>query len=66
VSIPIRMYTAASSAGVSFNQLHAKCGTGSRAADFCPVCNEVVDRAAARQGLRVPQGAVRPASPTRS
>ena len=27
VSIPIRMYTAASSAAVSFNLLHAKCGS---------------------------------------
>jgi DNA end-binding protein Ku len=44
VSIPIRMYTAASAGGVSFNLLHAKCGNRIRYQQFCPVCNEVVDR----------------------
>jgi DNA end-binding protein Ku len=38
------MYTAASPAGVSFNQLHAKCGNRLRQQMFCPVDNEVVDR----------------------
>jgi DNA end-binding protein Ku len=37
VSIPIRLYTAASSAGVSFNLLHAKCGSRIRQQTFCPV-----------------------------
>ena len=45
VSIPIRLYTAASSAGVSFNLLHAKCGSRIRQQQFCPQCNQVVDRA---------------------
>jgi DNA end-binding protein Ku len=45
VSIPVRMYTAASSAGVSFNLLHAKCGSRIRQQTFCPVCNQTVDRA---------------------
>src|SRR5262249_46721875 len=44
VSIPVKMYTAASPAGVSFNQLHAKCGNRLRQQMFCPVDNEVVDR----------------------
>jgi DNA end-binding protein Ku len=44
VSIPIKMYTAASSGGVSFNLLHAKCGNRIRQQTFCPVCNEVVER----------------------
>jgi DNA end-binding protein Ku len=44
VSIPVKMYTAASPAGVSFNQLHAKCGSRLRQQMFCPVDNEVVDR----------------------
>jgi DNA end-binding protein Ku len=38
------MYTAASSGGVSFNQLHTKCGNRLRQQMFCPVDNEVVDR----------------------
>ncbi len=50
VSIPIKMYTAASSAGVSFNLLHAKCGNRIKMQQFCPVCNEVVDRAGLVKG----------------
>jgi len=45
VSIPVRMYTAASSAGVAFNMLHAKCGSRIRQQTFCPQCNTTVDRA---------------------
>jgi DNA end-binding protein Ku len=44
VSIPVRMYTATSSAGVSFNLLHAKCGSRIRQQTFCPVCNQTVER----------------------
>jgi DNA end-binding protein Ku len=50
VSIPVKMYTAASSAGVSFNLLHAKCGNRIKMQQFCPVCNEVVDRAGLVKG----------------
>ncbi len=44
VSIPVRLYTATSSANVSFNLLHAKCGSRIRQQTFCPVCNATVDR----------------------
>jgi DNA end-binding protein Ku len=44
VSIPVKMYTATASAGVSFNMLHAKCGSRVRQQMFCPTCNMVVDR----------------------
>jgi DNA end-binding protein Ku len=44
VSIPIKMFSAASSAGVSFNMLHAKCGSRIKQQTFCPVCQVVVDR----------------------
>ena len=50
VSIPIRLYTAASSGNVSFNLLHAKCGSRIRQQTFCPTCNEVVDRASLVRG----------------
>ncbi len=50
VSIPVKLYTAASSGGVSFNLLHAKCGSRIRQQTFCPVCNEVVDRSALVKG----------------
>lgn len=44
VSIPIKLYTAASSGGVAFNLLHAKCGNRIKQQQVCPVCNEVMDR----------------------
>ncbi len=44
VSIPIKLYTAASAKGVSFNMLHAKCGGRMKQQYFCPVDDEVVDR----------------------
>ena len=50
VSIPIKLYTAASSQSVSFNLLHAKCGSRIKQQTFCPVCNEVVERSALVRG----------------
>src|SRR5215813_9815782 len=50
VSIPVKMYTAASAGGVSFNQLHAKCGNRLRQQMICPVDNDVVDRSAIVKG----------------
>ncbi len=44
VSIPIKLYSAASSQSISFNLLHAKCGNRIRQQRFCPACNEVVER----------------------
>jgi DNA end-binding protein Ku len=45
VSIPVRLYTAAGSANVSFNQLHGQCGSRIRQQTFCPRCNRTVERA---------------------
>jgi DNA end-binding protein Ku len=53
VSIPVKMYTAASSMNVSFNQLHAKCGSRIRQQTFCPQCNETVERGALVKGYEV-------------
>ena len=50
VSIPVKLYTAAASAGVSFNLLHAKCGSRMKQQMVCPTCNEVVDRAGQVRG----------------
>jgi len=44
VSIPVKLYPAASSQSVSFNLLHAKCGNRIKQQRFCTVCNEVVER----------------------
>ena len=50
VSIPVRLYTAAASGGVSFNLLHAKCGSRIRQQLFCPTCQETVERSALVKG----------------
>jgi DNA end-binding protein Ku len=50
VSIPVKLYTAASGGGVSFNLLHAKCGSRIKQQTFCPVCNEVVERGSLVKG----------------
>ena len=50
VSIPVKMFTAASSESVSFNQLHPKCGGRIKQQLLCPTCNEVVDRGALVKG----------------
>ena len=50
VSIPVKMFTAASSESVSFNQIHPKCGGRIRQQLLCPTCNEVVERNALVKG----------------
>jgi DNA end-binding protein Ku len=45
VSIPVKLYSATQvSAGVSFNLLHAKCGTRLKQQYICPHDNEIVSR----------------------
>lgn len=44
VSIPFKVYTAASSQNVSFNMLHKKCGGRMKQQYLCPVDNVVVER----------------------
>jgi len=44
VSIPIKLYTTAASAGVTFNLLHKTCGHRIRQQTVCPVCDQVADR----------------------
>ena len=51
VSIPVRLYTATSSQTVSFNLLHAKCGSRIRQQTFCPVCNTTVERSELVRGF---------------
>ncbi len=44
ITIPIRMFAAARSERVSFNQLHKPCHTRIRQPLFCPTCNRNVER----------------------
>ena len=50
VSIPIKLYTATAPGNISFNLLHAKCGSRIKQQTFCPTCNETIERAALVRG----------------
>jgi len=50
VSIPVKMYSAASSESLSFNLLHEKCGGRIKQQQICPTCNEVVERTSLVKG----------------
>jgi DNA end-binding protein Ku len=50
VSIPVKMFSAASSGGVSFNLLHEKCGGRIKQQQICPACNEVLERSSLVKG----------------
>lgn len=53
VSIPIKLYTAASAKSVSFNLLHGKCGGRMKQQYHCPTCNEIVERKDMVKGFEV-------------
>ena len=53
VSIPITLYTAAASAGISLNLLHATCGHRIRQQMYCPVDSAVVERSDLVKGYEV-------------
>jgi DNA end-binding protein Ku len=53
VSIPVKLYGAASPQSVSFNLLHEKCGGRMRQQYFCPIDNEVVERTDMVKGYEI-------------
>src|ERR1700693_1757573 len=44
VSIPVKLYTATSTEGISFHMLHKTCGTRVKMQLYCPFDKEVVSR----------------------
>lgn len=52
VSIPIQLYSATSSQKISFNLLHAKCGSRIKQQTFCPKCDAVVERSSLVRGYQ--------------
>ncbi|MFN3325878.1 MAG: Ku protein [Bryobacteraceae bacterium] len=53
ISIPIRLFAAARSEHVSFNQLHEVCKTRIRQQLYCPTCDRVVERSEIAKGYPV-------------
>ncbi|MEM7436561.1 MAG: Ku protein [Myxococcota bacterium] len=56
VSIPFKMFTAASAEGVKFHQLHDKCGGRIKYQVYCPTDDEVVERSALVKGYEYAKG----------
>ena len=44
ITIPVRLFAAARTERVSFNQLHKVCGTRIKQQTFCPHCERVIER----------------------
>ncbi|HTV82776.1 MAG TPA: Ku protein [Acidobacteriaceae bacterium] len=53
ISVPIRLYVAGRGHHVSFNQVHAVCGTRIRQQLYCPHCQRVVGRSELVKGYPV-------------
>jgi DNA end-binding protein Ku len=56
VSIPFKIYTAASAEGVKFHQLHAKSGNRIKYQVYCPTDDEVVQRSELVKGYEYAKG----------
>src|SRR5947209_11761742 len=50
ISIPIRMFSAARTERISFNQLHKVCHTRLKQPLFCPTCDRIVERSEVQKG----------------
>ncbi|MGA7521556.1 MAG: Ku protein [Acidobacteriaceae bacterium] len=53
ISVPIRLFVAAREEHISFNQIHAVCGSRIRQQLFCPHCERVVERSEIAKGYPV-------------
>ncbi len=56
VSIPFKIFTAASAEGVRFHQLHEKCGNRIKYQVYCPTDDEVVERSDLIKGYEYAKG----------
>ncbi len=56
VTIPLRLYLATESKGVSFNMLHAECGTRIQMQTWCPVHERAIPRSETVKGYEVAPG----------
>lgn len=53
ISIPIRLFAAARTERISFNQIHEPCGSRIKQQIFCPVCDRTVERSELVKGYEV-------------
>jgi DNA end-binding protein Ku len=53
ITIPVRLFAAARTERVSFNQIHGVCGSRIKQQTFCPRCDRVVERSELVKGFEV-------------
>lgn len=53
ITIPVRLYAAARTERVSFNQIHEVCGSRIKQQTYCPHCERVVERSELVKGYEV-------------
>jgi len=53
ISIPVRLFAAARSERISFNQIHEPCGSRIKQQIFCPACERTVERSELVKGYEV-------------
>jgi DNA end-binding protein Ku len=53
ITIPIRLFTAARTDRISFNQIHGVCGSRIKQQTFCPRCERIVERSELVKGFEV-------------
>ena len=53
ITIPVRLYTAARTERVSFNQIHGVCGSRIKQQTYCPHCDRVIERSELVKGFEV-------------
>lgn len=53
ITIPVRLYAAARTERVSFNQIHQVCGSRIKQQTFCPHCDRLVERSELVKGYEV-------------
>ncbi len=53
ITIPIRLFAAARTERVSFNQLHGVCGSRIKQQTFCPHCDRIVERSELVKGYEI-------------
>lgn len=56
ISVPVRLFVAARSERISFNQIHEKCGSRIKQQTWCPVCERVVERNELKKGFETAKG----------
>ena len=53
ITIPIKLFAAARTERISFNQIHQVCGSRIKQQTFCPHCNRIVERSELVKGFEV-------------